>query len=341
MLWKHGFLIIFLSIVFCAQETNAAGPEHGPICRHIQHQQDMATCHDEAVWKVLAKQRVDDEALPSRHITLFVGGDPIQRAGQLWETGFVPPGRDVAPWPFTLPVDWNADPFQDRNWRFHLHAWRMIDPMIVAWERTGDKRYLQDALKVMTDWQDYHFGRNRRSAFQWYDMSVGLRAMKLAYVLDRVLQGEVASDLPTWQTLVHLAHTHAQSLTDPTELSRGNHGLFQLHGLMALCSILPDVDTCQGHEKYVLREMRDLLLRQFSSEGVHLEGAPEYHFFALSTVRRMTRTGWYDQFAFVRELMDKVEKNRFWMVHPDGTMVTVGDSEPKRGCTNNCVTGDL
>jgi hypothetical protein len=28
------------------------------------------------------------------------------------------PRRDVAPFPLELPLDWSADPFDDRNWRF-------------------------------------------------------------------------------------------------------------------------------------------------------------------------------------------------------------------------------
>jgi len=76
-------------------------------------------------------------------------------------------------------------------------------------------------------------------------------------------------------------------------------------------------------------EMEELLLRQFSSEGIHLENSPEYHFFVYNTVKRFMESGWYDQFDFIRNLMERVAQNRVWMVHPDKTIVTVGDSEPK------------
>mgnify|MGYP006277488361 CR=1 FL=1 len=327
-------LVVLISACACGEGSKIETPvrvyaEQGDICEYILMPQTDDTCKEKQAWERLA-DRADRRNLPSDQISLFAGGDPVQQVKKLWEDGFIPPGRDLGPWPFELPVDWNADPFDDRNWRFHLHAWRMIDPMLMAWERTHEKRYLQEAIQVMLDWYDFHFQRGLESQFQWYDMSVGLRAMKLAYVLDKIMLGKVTADLETRQSLVHMAHAHGQSLTDPTQLSKGNHGLFQLHGLMALCSVVPDVSTCKAHETYIETEMKDLLLCQFSSEGVHLEGSPEYHFFAFNTVNSMLKGGWYEEFDFVGDLMEKAKRNRTWMVHPDKTVVTVGDSEPKK-----------
>ena len=28
------------------------------------------------------------------------------------------PRKDVEPWQFSIPIQWNADPFNDRNWQF-------------------------------------------------------------------------------------------------------------------------------------------------------------------------------------------------------------------------------
>lgn len=156
-----------------------------------------------------------------------------------------------------------------------------------------------------------------------------LRAMKLAYLFQRVFQGDVQLDDAGKANLIHMAWLHAQSLMDKRLLSKGNHGLFQLHGLLALCSVVPSVETCVGAKDYVKVEMQELLLRQFSSEGVHLENSPEYHFFVYNTVKRFMDSGGYEQFEFIRDLMDRVAQNRVWMVHPDKTIVTVGDSEPK------------
>jgi RNA polymerase sigma-70 factor (ECF subfamily) len=31
-----------------------------------------------------------------------------------------------AVWPWVLPLDWNADPYNDGHWRFHVDAWRLV-----------------------------------------------------------------------------------------------------------------------------------------------------------------------------------------------------------------------
>lgn len=299
-------------------------------CDLVAHERSAGPCMIAEVWSGLKEQAEQVPVIKARDVNITTRRDAAEQVLQLWQKGFVPLGRNVEPWPFQLPLDWNADPLKDRNWRYQLHAWRMVDPFLSAWEQTGDIRYFDDALRIVFDWHEFHAVLGQESDYEWYDMAVGLRAMKLAYILQRVFKGSVPVDDAGKERLIHLAWSHAQSLMNKRLLSKGNHGLFQLHGLLALCKVVPSIETCNGAREFVEAEMQDLLLRQFSSEGVHLESAPEYHFFVYSTVSRFMNTGWYEQFDFIRELMVRVEHNRVWMVHPDKTIVTVGDSEPKR-----------
>lgn len=298
-------------------------------CERVDHGSFAQPCAISEVWNVLAQQAKHAPPVTARNANIAVTRDAITQARQLWETGFVPAGRAVAPWPFQVPLDWNADPFRDRNWRYQLHAWRMLDPLLGAWEQTGNTAYLDDTLRIVFDWYEFHSVRGQKSDYEWYDMAVGLRAMKLAYLFQRAFEGDVQLDEAEKAKLIHLAWLHAQSLMDERLLSKGNHGLFQLHGLLALCNVVPSIGTCAGAQDFVKTEMQDLLLRQFSSEGVHLENSPEYHLFVYNTVKRFMDSGWYEQFDFIRDLMERVAQNRVWMVHPDKTIVTVGDSEPK------------
>lgn len=298
-------------------------------CEWVDHGRSAEPCAVVEVWDGLKQQAERAPVITVGSANIAVTRNAVTQARQLWKIGFVPLGRNVDPWSFQLPVDWNADPFKDRNWRYQLHAWRMLDPLFGAWEQTGEIKYLDDTLRVVFDWYEYHEVRQQKSDYEWYDMAVGLRAMKLAYLFQRAFEGDVQLDDAGKAKLIHLAWLHAQSLMDKHLLSKGNHGLFQLHGLLALCNIVPSIETCADARDFVKVEMQDLLLRQFSSEGVHLESAPEYHFFVYNTVKRFMDTGWYEQFGFIRELMERVEQNRVWMVHPDKTIVTVGDSEPK------------
>jgi hypothetical protein len=225
-----------------------------------------------------------------------------------------------------LPLEWNADPYKDRNWRFHLHAWRMLDPLVFAWLETGDKQYIESVLSIIEDWRGFHVERGLFSAFGWYDMATGIRAMKLAFLLDRALRGEFEIDERHRETLLKLAELHVSKLLEPAFLSIGNHGHFQLHGLVALCTTASYLKSCPGALSYAETRWEDLLSRQFSSEGIHLEHSPGYHLFITNTVRQMLRSGWYEDFEHVQQLMAKAQANKVWMLSPDKTYVAVGDT---------------
>lgn len=300
------------------------------VCEWLATNSSDSSCGPET-WDSLKSRQSSRETLDTVYLNIFVGGNPVQRAEEVINQGFKAPGREELPfWPIDLPIDWSADPFDDRNWQFHVHAWRMLDPLIMAWKKTGDAHFINRALAIVEDWHDYHLNRGKKSLFGWYDMSTGIRAMKIAFLMDRALRGDFDLDENMHLILLELSHSHAVKLQEPKFLSHGNHGLFQLHGLMALCTTLPFLKSCANAIDYSETAMEKLIQSQFSTEGVHLEDSPEYHFFGADTLQKMLRSGWYDSFESIYNLMEKVKHNKIWMVHPDKRDVTVGDSEGKR-----------
>jgi hypothetical protein len=131
--------------------------------------------------------------IPTGAFRLSCEGRPRQATAGMLDQGFRPPGRkDVPAWPLRLPIDWQADPFKDRNWRYHLHAWRMLDPLFLAYQDTNETSYLDQALEIVRDWHGHHVVEGRSGPFSWYDMSVGLRALRLAHLIDLVLHRRFA-----------------------------------------------------------------------------------------------------------------------------------------------------
>ena len=60
------------------------------------------------------------------------------------------------PYPVETPIDWAADPYQDRGWRMWLNAWRILEPVLAAYDETKDKCYLEFANGIALDWIDQH-----------------------------------------------------------------------------------------------------------------------------------------------------------------------------------------
>lgn len=258
--------------------------------------------------------------------------NPDEKIAELQRYGFVAPDREnLPPVDFSLPFNWNKDPFQDRNWMFQLHAWRMLDPCLSQLLNSPDGReaFLLDYIvEVIYDWVRGNYSESA-GIYTWYDMSVGLRALKLA--LMAVLANKFDYENFHSGLVERVVDLHIEELLDPAKLSSGNHGLFQLHGLMALAYFYPERPKSEAGKNFALKKMVDLINSQLGNAGVHTESSPEYHFFALKKIKRIIATPWWATIESrdIREKIKKAENASSWLVDPLGRCVPVGDSSAK------------
>ena len=83
-------------------------------------------------------------------------------------------------------------------------------------------------------------------------------------------------------------------------------------------------------EAYVEAVFDELLDRQFSSEGVHLEHSPGYQLFVVKTLERLRQSGWYESMTHVTDVIDGARYSLRWFVFPDGLLSRMGDSSAVR-----------
>lgn len=247
---------------------------------------------------------------------------PAKAAATLLADGWVVRGRSFVIRP---PIDWAADPFGDRNWRYQLSAMYFLVPFLQADEETCDGDALAFARRVMTDWVDFHLVRRQRNDFCWYDQATGMRAALLASVLDRSLRRD---DVPAEELapLVRAAREHLRRLADPAELATNNHALFQLGGLAGLARALPELPGADAARTYAAAEFGRIVASQFTADGVHTENSPFYHGYALQAIATVTDTGWLDVPADATARLARAWDNLRWFVRPDGLYAAIGDS---------------
>jgi hypothetical protein len=251
-----------------------------------------------------------------------IAADLRKQTAEILATGWRSRDR---PFPVTLPIDWGADPFRDRNWRFQLSSLEFVIPFLQLHEETGDPGALRFARDVFLDWTDYNLVRDRPNDFRWYDHATGKRAALLAYVLDRSLRtGQLTP--PQLDLLLRAAREHVHHLADPRELAPNNHALFQLAGLAGLCAALPELDGCDRGRPWAAREFTRIVASQFNEEGIHSENSPSYQGYALESIDLMLQTGWLDLPADLRARLDRAWVNLPWLVRPDGQYAAIGDS---------------
>jgi SAM-dependent methyltransferase len=249
-------------------------------------------------------------------------------AAQQRKKGFQP-RSDCIPWPLMLPLQWDADPFNDVNWQFQLHAWRMTDPLIRDWLDTGETESLKEAFAFAEDWYDFHFGPQAKTArFSWADMATGIRALRIAVFYDLHRAGRLSLSQGSAAKLLDLLEKHALKLQEPNSITRSNHGLLQIFGLNLLSKAAPELAVCRNGLLFAKQMFRNILDSQFTSEGVHKEHSPEYHAFVINLLNTL---GAFAEFrdACFGELMDRAQRILLWLVHPNGVFAAFGDTSAK------------
>jgi hypothetical protein len=231
----------------------------------------------------------------------------------------------IEPWPMALPLDWSEDPYKDTNWKFSLHAWRMTDPILRSYFTTGDADLLSKAFKFVEDWYRFHYVESRTAEFSWYDMAVGIRAMRIAFFINKVQSGELNIDESALTRLYRMADDHAMRLQDGAFIKINNHGLFQVFGLNLLCTVARTRASCANGRYFAQRMYEKIFDSQFTQDGVHCEHSPHYHWFAESRITALA-SGNGIKSPRAESILAQAREVLPWLTFPDGSIASVGDS---------------
>lgn len=232
---------------------------------------------------------------------------------------------------FGEPVNWAMESEEHRSWNFYLHCLDPIDMLLAAHDRTGNLDFLRPAVTVGMDWVTSHpRGGRDISPMAWYDMAVGLRAYRLAYLYDAARAAGLLGareDAALWQAL----EDHRTELADDSKIAfHNNHGYYQVAGQLALGRRFSNVSPAMAElHRQGMERLRRMLDQQFTEEGVHREHSPDYHRMVLDTLLGLIQAGLVED----RELMDRadaIQEALSWFVYPSGTIVNFGDSDSRR-----------
>src|SRR5690606_8246942 len=192
-------------------------------------------------------------------------------------------------------IPWPLQDSSQRSWNFHLHCWDMLEDLLAAYSLGLDREYLQLCLRVALDWS-VRYGNGATSSndtpFAWYDMAVGLRSYRLAYLLEAARAAQMLSaedDSLLWQAL----RAHQAYLADDANIAfHNNHGYYQVAGQLAMGRRFSGQSTfmAEAHAQGEMR-LRRMLEQQFAADGVHREHSPDYHRMVYDTLSGLIGSG--------------------------------------------------
>ncbi|MGI5273881.1 heparinase II/III family protein [Nonomuraea sp. CA-218870] len=221
-------------------------------------------------------------------------------------------------------INWAASPYKNRSWEYVFHSLRWMGTLVVEYENTGEKRYLERAKEITKDWvaNNRHGARGTRS-YVWKDHPVSLRTQPLVCLSRHVKESWLKESLSV----------HAKLLSDPRLYKKGhNHGIDQDIALMAI--------GCRHGRKdwsdLASRRLTGTVKLDVDAQGALMEQAPRYAVYvygrlqvAMTNMRACGR-------KVPGEIGRRAEALKGFIAHstqPNGYMVPIGDgsaeTEPK------------
>lgn len=228
-------------------------------------------------------------------------------------------------------ISWKLQYGDSRSSNFHIHSLDMCDLLLLEFSSGGSQKFFDAAARVALEWCGrYCGGRNSGdSPYIWYDMSVGMRAFRLAYIYDVLCQNNAGGKEDRellWQSL----QEHRRYLEDDANIAfHSNHGYYQMVGQMAmgrrLAAYQPDMQDfyTQGQERFAR-----MLHTQFTEEGIQRENSPDYQRMLLLTLRACIESSLI-QAPDILTFTDRIEHTLSSFVCPDQTMLQFGDSDAR------------
>lgn len=226
-------------------------------------------------------------------------------------------------------IPWALEKDEYRSWNFYIHSWDMLDSLLKAYSFAKDQSYLLAAVEVALSWLDYESSlrESELSQFTWYDMAVGIRSYRLAYIIDAAQRAGLITPQQyslLWSSLLK----HQQYLSDDENIVfHNNHGFYQAAGQLAMGR------RFSSHSEQMLQALQQgrarllqMLKQQFSSDGVHKEHSPDYHRMVYETLRSVIDSGLVDDPEIVA-FADTIEQSLSWFVMPNCHIANFGDSD--------------
>lgn len=229
-------------------------------------------------------------------------------------------------------IEWQFIDEQERSWNYHKHCWAMLDLFLIAHSKLKETIDLKPAIIIAIDWVRCNVTEDGRpietlSKFAWYDMAVGLRAQRLAYIIDAARQQKLLSnqeDEQLWQALkAHQAYLE----NDKNIAFHSNHGYYQAAGQIAMGRRFKGIDpTMQLAMTQGIERFKAILKSQFTSEGVHLEHSPDYHRMVYATLMNMLSANLIAD-SEILDLTKKIEVSLSHFILPNQKLTNFGDTE--------------
>ena len=225
------------------------------------------------------------------------------------------------------PVDWEGYNSASRNIRYKVQSLLACDGILRADSSKRENRWYKPGLKYIRDWVSNYIVKGNKDDYQWYDMAVGQRATKLAYIIRRAIEEE--EDYRFMAPMIVAADIHIQELMKE-EKDRNSLESRTLPdgGTTRIGDITPFLTRSEGAIDFAKKKIQFMLQGHFSKEGLHKEHSPIYHVYMTNFIYSIQRSKFLEGEEIFERLAIKALEASSWLIQPDENVLPFGDSPP-------------
>ena len=235
--------------------------------------------------------------------------------------------KDLDPVPFTIPVDWEMDPFELKSWRMYFQSLNWIHGYRLAYDK-GDSEALDTMVNILNDWWLKNHHREEPEAMVWDDHATSDRLANICSII--TLLNHPYEKIPELDAMVN---RHVQTLCgfyDSKKWIRNNHAVFHVGALLDAhlmgFSEKIGVECLQVATDY-LREFISSVINEDS--GFSVEQSMFYHQFLVRILRpllRLARDTGVIEIDHIQSAIERVEGFAKLVSTSDGTTFAIGDT---------------
>lgn len=235
------------------------------------------------------------------------------------------------------PINWLS---HHRSFSLRLNAWDPISELLMSYSMYREDRHFEVARSFAFDWiTQFQFASfavgpdplKLEAVFGplvWYDMAVGQRAYRLAYITDVMARDDRFEDHEVALGIASLVF-HSELLgREDFFKAEHNHGFYQVYGELAAARRFRDEPFFA--ERFAMATDRALSAvdQQFFPGGLHREHSPGYHHMVMGSLIGARASGLIDSEAISKRVA-MIEAALTWLIQPNGSLLTFGDTDPR------------
>lgn len=224
------------------------------------------------------------------------------------------------------PIAWLHNPSVDVEWHILLHKFYYAVGLGLAWQRTGDTRYVRRWRQLLAGWMD----SGTPAGFIAADVT-GRRVQNWIYSLHYfVLHGAHAPlEGAFLRRLLQALHTQVEYLCEHLTPKR-NHRTLELMAIMLAGVALPELARAAHWRAFALAQTAANLQADLLPDGVHCELSTDYHHLALRNWLQVRNLAVRNGMALPAGMDEALQRGFEFSLHvhqPQGLVPSLSDGD--------------